>query len=234
MKILVACEFSGRVRDAFIRKGHDAISCDILDTESPGPHYKGDVRDILYKQWDMIIAFPPCTHLSLSGARYWEQKRKDGRQQDAIDFFNLFTNLDCPRISIENPVGIMSRIYRKPDQVIHPYWFGDPTQKKTCLWLKGLPLLVPTDMVEPEFQRNPDGTIYKDSKGGRYSLEAYSGRKKDRAKVRGKTYLGVAKALATQYTAFINSEMTVSEWENLLKGLDILRSNAIIDKYVQL
>lgn len=200
MRILVACEWSGRVRDAFIRRGHDAVSCDLLDTAVPGPHYKGDVRDILYDRWDMVVAFPPCTHLSLSGAVYWKQKQKDGRQQEAVDFFMLFTDLsDCPKVAIENPVGIMSRLYSKPDQIIHPWWFGDPVQKKTCLWLKGLPLLVPTCIVEPEFHKNPDGTVYRDRKGGRYSIPAYSGRHRDRAHVRGQTYKGVAEAMAEQW-----------------------------------
>ena len=200
MKILVACEWSGRVRDAFIRKGHDAMSCDLLDTAVPGPHYKGDVRDILYDRWDMVVAFPPCTHLSLSGAVYWKQKQEDGRQQKAVDFFMLFTDLpDCPKVAIENPVGIMSRLYRKPDQIIQPWWFGDPVQKKTCLWLKGLPLLKPTVIVEPEFQKNPDGTVYRDKKGGRYSIPAYNGRHRDRAHIRGQTYNGVAEAMAEQW-----------------------------------
>lgn len=204
MRVLIACEWSGRVRDAFIRKGHDAMSCDLLDTAVPGPHYKGDVRDILYDRWDMVVSFPPCTHLASSGAAWFEEKRKDGRQQEAIDFFMLFTDLpDCSRVAIENPVGIMSRLYRKPDQIIQPWWFGHPRTKKTCLWLKGLPLLVPTCMVEPEFQMNRDGTVFKDRKGKRYSPDHYNmpfSRDPERARLRGQTYQGVAEAMAEQWS----------------------------------
>jgi len=141
MKILVACEYSGIVRDAFIARGHDAMSCDLLPTESPGPHYQGDVFDIINDGWDAMIAFPPCTHLAVSGAAWFEQKRKDGRQQEGIDFFMAMVNAPIPRIAIENPVGIMSKIYKPPTQIIQPYMFGDEVSKKTCLWLKNLPPL---------------------------------------------------------------------------------------------
>lgn len=131
MRVLVACEFSGNVRNAFIEHGHDAISCDILPSESPGPHYEGDVRDILNEKWDLMIAHPPCTHLAVSGARFFAEKRADGRQQAAIKFFMMFA--DCqhiPRICIENPVCIMSTIWRPPDQYIQPWQFGHPEPKK--------------------------------------------------------------------------------------------------------
>jgi site-specific DNA-cytosine methylase len=134
MRVLIACEYSGKVRDAFISKGHDVMSCDILDTEKPGPHYKGDVRDILYDGWDMLIGFPPCTHLASSGARWFKEKQSDGRQQEGIDFFMLLANSGIPKIALENPVGIMSSRYRKPDQIIQPWQFGHGETKSTCLW----------------------------------------------------------------------------------------------------
>ena len=141
MKILVACEYSGTVRDAFIARGHDAMSCDILPSETPGPHYQGDIRDVLNDSWDMMIAFPPCTHLACSGARHFEKKRADGRQAQGIALFMLVANAPIHRIAIENPVGIMSKVWRKPDQIIQPFYFGDEFQKTTCLWLKNLPPL---------------------------------------------------------------------------------------------
>jgi len=145
MKVLIACEFSGTVRDAFIHRGHDAMSCDILPTEKPGPHYQGDVRDVLYSGWDLVIAHPPCTHLASSGARWFKDKKAE--QQYAIDFFKLFTTLSC-KVCIENPIGIMSTQYRKPDQIIQPWQFGHGETKATCLWLFGLPILRPTRIVE--------------------------------------------------------------------------------------
>ena len=182
MKILVACEFSGVVRDAFRAKGHDAISCDFLPTESEGPHYQGDVRDILYDKWDMVLAFPPCTHLASSGARWFKEKQKDGRQQQGIDFFNLFTNLDCPKVMIENPVGIMSTHYRKPDQIIQPWQFGHGETKAICLWLKGLSKLKPTNIVE-----------------GREPRMWYMAPGPERAKKRSRFFPGIAKAMAIQW-----------------------------------
>ena len=182
MKILVACEFSGIVRDAFRAKGHDAISCDVLPTESEGPHYQGDIQDILYNKWDMILAFPPCTHLASSGARWFKEKQKDGRQQQGIDFFNLFTNLDCPKVMIENPVGIMSTHYRKPDQIIQPWQFGHGETKAICLWLKRLPRLKPTNIVESREPR-----IWYMSPGP------------DRARERSRFFQGIAKAMEEQW-----------------------------------
>ena len=182
MKILIACEYSGIVRDAFVAQGHDAVSCDILPTENPGPHYKGDVFDILNDGWDMMIAFPPCTHLAASGARWFEQKRKDGRQKQAIEFFMSLVNAPINKIAIENPVGIMSSTYRKPDQIIQPWQFGHGETKATCLWIKNLPRLRPTDIVEGREQR-----IWK------MPLSA------DRAKERSRTYPGIAQAMADQW-----------------------------------
>jgi hypothetical protein len=182
MKILVACEYSGKVRDAFIEAGHDAVSCDILPTEKPGPHHQGSVLDILDDGWDMMIAFPPCTHLASSGARWFAEKRADGRQQEGADFFMRMINAPIERIAVENPIGIMSRTYRKPDQIIQPWQYGHGETKATCLWLKNLPLLQPTCVVEgrePRMWKLPPS--------------------KDRAKIRSETYQGIADAMALQW-----------------------------------
>ena len=192
MKVLIACEHSGTVRDAFIRHGHEAMSCDLLDTDTPGPHYKGDVRDVLNEGWGAIIAFPPCTHLAVSGAKHFAAKRADGRQQEGIDFFLLFTQLDCPRVAIENPVGIMSTLYRKPDQIIQPYQHGDPFTKTTCLWLKGLPKLNPTNIVDKGARHVTKGGS---SLPSWYNLPPGP----ERAKIRSKTFPGIAEAMATQW-----------------------------------
>jgi hypothetical protein len=183
MKILVACEESQVVTEAFRRNGHEAYSCDLFPTSGSRPdwHIQDDVRNHL-QGWDMILAFPPCTDLAVSGARHFEQKRKDGRQQRSIDFFMMFANCDCPRVAIENPIGIMSSIWRKPDQIIQPWMFGHGETKATCLWLKGLSLLNPTNIVEGREQR-----IWKMPPS------------KDRAKLRSKTYLGIAQAMADQW-----------------------------------
>ncbi len=182
MKVLIACEYSGAVRDAFIRGGHDAMSCDLLPTEAPGPHYQGDVRDVLDYPWDLMIAHPPCTHLSVSGARHFEAKRMDGRQQSAVSFFMALARAQIPMIAIENPVCIMSSMWRKPDQVIQPWQFGHGETKATCLWLKGLPLLRPTDVVE-----------------GRESRIHRMPSSAERWKERSRTFSGIAEAMATQW-----------------------------------
>jgi hypothetical protein len=200
-RILVACEESGIVTKAFIERGFiNTYSCDILPTSGayPGHHLQQDVIPLLKEKWDMIIAFPPCTHLAVSGAAWFEQKRKDGRQQQGIDFFMQFTNLDCPKVAIENPVGIMSNIYRKPDQIIQPYEYGDKASKKTCLWLKGLPKLKSTEIVEPEFY------IYKDGrKDPTWHFSSIGLSSKERSKARSKTFPGIAKAMAQQWTGGI-------------------------------
>jgi site-specific DNA-cytosine methylase len=183
MKVLVACEYSGTVRDAFIRGGHDAVSCDLLPTDKPGPHYQGDVFDIINDGFDLMIAHPPCTHLSVSGARHFAAKRADGRQQEAVDFFMRLANADIPRIAIENPICIMSSIYRKPDQIIQPWQFGHGETKATCLWLKNLPLLKPTDIVEGREQR-----VHRMPPSV------------DRWKLRSKTFDGIAQAMADQWS----------------------------------
>lgn len=184
MKVLVACEYSGTVRDSFIRGGHDAMSCDLLPTETPGPHYQGDVRDLLEYPWDLLIAHPPCTHLAVSGARHFEAKRMDGRQQAAVSFFMRLANCGIPRICIENPVCIMSELWRKPDQIIQPWQFGHGECKATCLWLINLPALVPTDVVDGREQR-----IWRMPPGP------------DRWKERSRTFSGVAEAMAEQWGA---------------------------------
>lgn len=184
MRVLVACEYSGTVRDAFRAAGHDAMSCDLLPTDQPGPHYQGDVADILKDGWDLMIAHPPCTHLAVSGARYFAQKRADGRQRQAIDFFLMLAQADIPRIAVENPICIMSSVWRKPDQIIQPWQFGHGETKATCLWLKNLPELMPTDIVEGREQR-----IWKMSPSP------------NRWKERSKTFSGIAEAMAKQWGA---------------------------------
>ena len=197
MKVLVACEESQAVTKEFRKLGHDAYSCDIEPCSGGHPewHLQEDVLPLLKKEWDMLIAFPPCTHLAVSGAAWFEQKRKDGRQQQGIDFFMEFANCKCDKVAIENPVGIMSTKWRKPDQMINPFQFGDPVPKKTCLWLKGLPLLEPTDVVEPEF-------IVGKRDGKKYSKIHYMSVGKDpkeRGRLRSKTFPGIAKAMAEQW-----------------------------------
>jgi len=191
MKILVACEESQAVTIEFRNRGHEAFSCDILPCSGGHPewHLQQDVIELLRQEWDMIIAFPPCTDLAVSGAAWFEEKRKDGRQQKSIDFFMLFANLKTP-YCIENPVGIMSTVWRKPDQIIQPYEFGHPEQKKTCLWLNGLPLLKETKNVKDEMMLLP--------KNKRERLH-YLSPGPDRAKLRSKTFPGIAEAMAKQW-----------------------------------
>ena len=183
MKVLIACEFSGKVRDAFIANGHQAMSCDLLPTEAPGPHYQGDIRDVLYACWDLMVAHPPCTDLAVSGARHFSEKWNDGRQARSISFFMQLASAPIPRICIENPVCIMSSLYRKPDQIIHPWMFGHGETKSTCLWLKGLSLLQPTNIVEGREDR-----IHKMPPSP------------DRWKLRSTTYQGIAEAMANQWS----------------------------------
>jgi hypothetical protein len=182
MRVLVGCEFSGIVRDAFSRLGHEALSCDLLPSESPGLHYRGDVRDILFGCWDLMIAHPPCHDLAVSGARHFPAKRVGGRQARSIAFFMELAKAPIPRIAIENPVGIMSSLYRKPDQIIQPWQFGHGETKATCLWLKDLPLLRPTMTVD-----------------GREARIVALGPSPDRWKLRSVTYHGVADAMAEQW-----------------------------------
>lgn len=185
MKVLVACEFSGIVRDAFIAKGHDAISCDLLPTERPGPHYQGDIRDILYNAWDLIIAHPPCTRLCNSGVMWLERRNLWDDMRNGAEFFSLFLTVDCDKVAIENPIPhkyALEIIKRKYDQIIQPWQFGHGETKATCLWLKGLPLLKPTNIVPGREQR-----LYKLPPS------------KYRAKLRSTTFKGIANAMAEQW-----------------------------------
>ena len=182
MRVLVACEYSGRVRDAFLALGHEAMSCDLLPTETAGPHYQGDVRDVLDYPWDLMIAHPPCTHLSVSGAKHFSAKRVMGGQQAAASFFMMLAKTDIARIAIENPVCVMSSLWRKPDQTIQPWQFGHGETKATCLWLKGLPNLTPTNVVDGREQR-----VHKMPPSP------------DRWKLRSTTYQGIADAMASQW-----------------------------------
>ena len=182
MKVLIACEYSGTVRDEFTELGHEAMSCDLLPSEKQGHHYEGDVRDVLDYPWDLMIAHPPCTHLSVSGARHFKEKQLDGRQQSAVSFFMLLAKADIPMIAVENPVCVMSSLWRKPDQIIHPWQYGHGETKSTCLWLKGLPDLTPTEIVE-----------------GREARIHRLPPSEERWKIRSETYLGIAKAMASQW-----------------------------------
>lgn len=198
MKILVACEESQAVTIELRKLGHEAYSCDIVECSGGHPewHLMQDVVPLLNEKWDMIIAFPPCTHLAVSGARHFKDKIADGRQQEGINFFMLFANAECERIAIENPVGIMSSKWRKPNQIINPYQFGDRFKKKTCLWLKGLPLLEPTSIVNPE-----EDFIYPNGKRFPSWMMPKGVSKEERSKIRSKTFLGIAKAMAEQWTS---------------------------------
>lgn len=180
MNILVACEFSGIVRDAFRARGHNAVSCDLLPSERPGPHYQGDVRDILDNSWDMLVAFPPCTHLCVSGARWFAEKHDV--QEQAVAFVRVLLDAPISRIAIENPKGIISTRIRKPDQIIQPWMFGHGETKMTCLWLKGLPPLFPTEIAQ-----------------GNKPRIHYMAPGPNRAKERSRTYAGFAAAMADQW-----------------------------------
>lgn len=195
MRVLVACEYSGRVRDAFTHAGHDAWSCDLEPTDTPGSHYQGDVLDILAEGWDLMIAHPPCTHLAVSGARHFAKKREDGRQQEAIDFFMTLARSKIPQYAIENPIGIMSNVWRKPDQIIQPWEYGHSVTKATCLWLKGLPPLQPTNIVDK-------GAVWVAKSGKRMSQWYYDTSclpPKQREKMRNTTFQGIADAMAQQW-----------------------------------
>jgi site-specific DNA-cytosine methylase len=180
MKVLIACEYSGTVRDAFIAQGHNAISCDLLPTDALGPHYQGDVRDILNDGFDLMIAHPPCTHLAVSGARWF--KDKQAKQAEALDFVRLLLSAPIDKIALENPISIISSRIRKPNQIIQPWQFGHGETKATCLWLKNLPCLIPTNIVEGR-----EAKVHLMSPGP------------DRWKLRSTTYKGIAQAMAEQW-----------------------------------
>lgn len=219
MKVLVACEESQEVCKAFRAKGHEAYSCDIQECSGGHPewHVKQDVIPLLNEEWDLIIAHPPCTFLTVTGNRWFNVKRYGDKaiqrqkdREEAVAFFMQFANAKCKKIAIENPIGYMSTAYKKPTQIIHPYMFGDPARKATCLWLKGLPKLTPTDMVEPVIihYQNGNGT---DSP---WHMETMNLPPKERAKARSKTFPGIAKAMAEQYGGDIRDEFTdgISSW----------------------
>ena len=191
-RVLVACEESQAVTKELRAIGVEAFSCDIENCSGGHPewHIHGDVIPLLKESWDMVVAFPPCTHLASSGSRHFEQKRKDGRQQQGVEFFIRFAAINCEKVAIENPVGIMSTIFRKPDQIIQPWQFGHPEQKSTCLWLKGLPLLTATDDVKEPMMSLPIKI--------RQRIH-YMSPSRDRSKQRSKTFLGIAKAMASQW-----------------------------------
>lgn len=182
-RVLIACEYSGRVREAFRKIGHDAISCDLLPSEDNSPHhYQGDVFDLMGDGFDLMIAHPPCTHLSVSGARHFAAKRASGVQQEALEFVRRLMAAPIDRIAIENPISIISSQIRKPDQIIQPWQFGHGETKATCLWLKNLPKLTPTNIVEGR-----EAKVHKMPPGP------------DRWKDRSRTYQGIADAFATQW-----------------------------------
>lgn len=190
MKVLVACEYSGTVRDAFLRAGHEAMSCDLLRTDVPGPHYEGDVLDVINDGWDLMIAHPPCTHLAVSGARWFKDKKAE--QADALAFVRLLLAAPIPRIALENPVSIISSRIRKPDQIIQPWQYGHEATKTTCLWLKNLPLLSPTNIVD-KGKRHV-------TKSGKSLPEWYNlPPSEDRWKIRSATFPGIAQAMADQW-----------------------------------
>jgi hypothetical protein len=189
MKVLIACEYSGIERDAFIANGHDAMSCDILPTESDGPHHQGDVRDIIHDGWDLMIGHPPCTFLAVSGARWFKDRQQ--QQAEALEFVKTLMDAPIHKIAIENPVSVISSRIRKPDQIVQPFEFGQPESKRTCLWLKNLPLLIPTKILPL-----PDCGYWQNQTP---SHQNNLWGNKNRAKLRSLSYSGIAEAMADQW-----------------------------------
>jgi hypothetical protein len=214
IRVLVACEFSGTVRDAFRGLGHDAMSCDLLPTEAEGPHYQGDVRDLLTPgRWDLMIAHPPCTHLAVSGARWFKAKGK-AVQDEALEFVRLLLAAPVPSIALENPVGIISSRVRKPDQIIQPWQHGHECTKATCLWLVNLPPLRPTQIVGKGIRYvdprgNPHGSEYIMRAKVGYSPLMLLPRTSDRWKIRSRTFPGIAKAMAAQWGEFCSANSVI-------------------------
>lgn len=194
MKVLVACECSGRVRDAFIAKGHDAMPCDIQETEAPGPHYQGNVIDVLGEGWDLMIAHPPCTYLSRAGARWWKTPGRQELTEDAHRFVMALWNSGIPKIAIENPIGRLNQMWRYPDQTIQPWQFGHPFSKATCLWLKNLPPLAPTKLRDTYEPLLPSNTGAGKKKGERWHRGSVNN-----AKDAARTFAGIASAMANQW-----------------------------------
>ena len=216
MKVLVACEYSGRVRDAFLANGHDAMSCDLLPTEVPGPHYQGSVADVINEGWDLAICHPPCTYLAVSGMHWTTRGLRDpSLTEDALAFVQLLMDAPIARIALENPISVISSRIRKPDQIIQPWWFGEDASKATCLWLKGLPLLKPTNIVEGQLyccgSKIENGDVRGcpncngDKKAKRiYANQTPSGQNNvppgpDRWKERSRTFQGISDAMADQW-----------------------------------
>lgn len=226
LKVLVACEYSGAVRDSFIALGHEALSCDLLPTDVPGPHYQGDVHDIINDGWDMMIAFPPCTYLCSSGMHWTTRGLRDLKlTEDALVFVLSLLDAPIPHIALENPIGCISSRIRKPDCIIQPWQFGHPESKSTCLWLKNLPALNPTNVLTKPAS-------------GRWENQCASGQNKlppskDRWKIRSKTYQGIATAMAEQWSAFVSSQQpscpsaTVAENRGVQLTLPILESATV-------
>ena len=206
LNILISCEYSGTCRDAFIKAGHNAISCDFLPTDVEGPHYQGDVKDFINSQeWDLMLGFPSCTYLCSSGMHWTTRGFRDKQlTEDALDFVRFLMDAPIKHIAIENPVGCISSRIRKPDQIIQPYFFGEDASKQTCLWLKNLPKLVPTQMVEPKIYTNKHGKQVKRwaNQCVNYGQEK-SGPSADHWKIRSKTYGGIAQAIADQWSLYI-------------------------------
>jgi hypothetical protein len=213
MKILVGCEESQAVTIELRKLGHDAFSCDLLPCSGGHPewHFEQDIFEVINKGWDILICFPPCTDLAVSGARHFERKIADGSQKKSIEFFMALVNCGIEKIAVENPIGIMSKIYRKPDQIIQPYHFGDKAQKSTCLWLKNLPKLIPTEIVDKgEFFE----FISKKGEKKRMPLWYYKALKEaktpeQRRTLRSKTFDGIAKAMANQWTQTFLKDLTL-------------------------
>ena len=194
MRVLIACEYSGIVRDAFAKKGHDAWSCDILPTENPGNHIQDDILKHLDKNWDLMIAHPPCTHLAVSGARWFTEGKKPWSLQiEALDFVRKLLDAPIDKIALENPVSVISTKIKKPNQIIQPFEYGHDVTKKTCLWLKNLPNLKPTKIVKPDI------VLVNGKKMSRMHYESFKLPSKERSKVRSKFYTGIAEAMADQW-----------------------------------
>jgi len=193
MRVLVACEFSGTVRDAFIKAGHDAISCDLLPSDKPGPHIQDDVTEVMLDRWDLVVAHPPCTYLTVSGNKWMKPEYRDRfpdrpkQREEAIKFFMACYNANADHVAVENPIGIMSSTFRKPDQIVQPWMFGHPETKATCFWLRGLPKLSPTNTVDISSNKAESQRLF------------YLPPSEDRWKIRSKTFQGIADAMAAQW-----------------------------------
>lgn len=203
MKVLVACERSGVVRNAFIALGHDAWSCDIYPAQDNGPHLQKDVEQLLTQDWDLMIAHPPCTYLCVAGAKHFKHKDRQLKQLEALQFFRMLLEAPISKIAIENPIGVVSTKIGKPQQIIQPYMFGDPQRKSTCLWLKNLPLLVPTQVVQPKLRTTVNG---KSLPQWMYSSQDQATRGTLKMQtIRSRTFQGIANAMAQQWGALADA-----------------------------